>query len=152
MTTPNDEAVNAARRMTVREFLEAFVALDDCEAHIEDAFERLLPHARALLSSPAPASLRQTIMSWLDAEALKPHPYSDAAVDELVAALAVRGEREILEKAARRVIDERMSSVTDHEGRQHGMEDDRGEKLWLVPFEVLEELALALPTEDGKKG
>ena len=71
----------------------------------------------------------------------------DTARAELLStSSAVRGMRE----AAQSVIEQAQTSVTDHEGRQHAMVDDRGEVLYLVQFEAIEQLRAALSLVEGE--
>lgn len=56
---PKDEAKANARLIAAApdllEALKAVAALDECEAHFEDAFERLLPQIRAAISKAEPS-------------------------------------------------------------------------------------------------
>lgn len=97
------------------------------------------------------------IVAWDDAGRLADDEWlverNESAIIAIARALlstsaAVRGMRE----AAQNVIEHAQTSVTDHEGQQHAMEDDRGEALYLVQFEAIEQLRAALsgiePGED----
>lgn len=55
---PTDTALLRDRLEALEAILKKFVDLDDCEAHIEDAFERLLPEALAALKSSSVPRVR----------------------------------------------------------------------------------------------
>jgi len=46
--------------------------------------------------------------------------------------------------AAKDVVEQKSSTYTARNGREVGIEDHRGEKMWLVPFEAMEMLEAAL--------
>lgn len=75
---------------------------------------------------------------------------SQSRLKSVRALLSSRSEVERMREAAQSVVDLAQTSVTDHEGQQHGMEDDRGEALYLVQFEAIEGLRAALSPQPPK--
>jgi hypothetical protein len=53
--------------------------------------------------------------------------------------------------AAKDVIEQKQSTFRARNGRDVGVEDDRGEKMWIVPFEAIAALEAALQ-DDGADG
>ena len=50
--------------------------------------------------------------------------------------------------AAKDVIEQKSSTYTARNGREVGVEDHRGEKMWLVPFEAMDLLEAALEADE----
>jgi len=68
-------------------------------------------------------------------------PATADAPDELA---ALRAENEKLRRAAEDVIASRMDTFKARNGRRLGLEDDSGEKCWIIPFDNMIDLEQAL--------
>jgi hypothetical protein len=65
----------------------------------------------------------------------------------LAATIAIRaliGERDKLLEAAKSVIESRLSTYKAGNGRQVGIQDENGEKCWIVPFDEMWDLERAV--------
>lgn len=70
----------------------------------------------------------------------------DAALNELERVNAIRTR---LHLAAKDVLDARTSTFRARNGRDVGIEDQHGEKCWIVPFDLMALLEGALEAEGG---
>lgn len=68
----------------------------------------------------------------------------DCSLDELQRVVA-KWTRIAL--AAKDVVEQKSSTYTARNGREVGIEDHRGEKMWLVPFEAMDLLEAALEAD-----
>jgi len=68
----------------------------------------------------------------------------DCSLDELDRAVA-KWRRIAL--AAKDVVEQKSSTYRARNGRDVGIEDHRGEKMWLVPFEAMDLLEAALEAD-----
>ena len=69
----------------------------------------------------------------------------DTSLDELERVNAIRTR---IHLAAKAVIDAKTSTYRARNGRDVGIEDERGEKCWIVPFEAMEFLEAALEEDE----
>lgn len=58
--------------------------------------------------------------------------------------LVLTAAHEALLTAARRVLDEKFENFRAKNGRAVGVQDDSGEKCWIVPFEAMDDLRAAV--------
>ena len=68
----------------------------------------------------------------------------DTALDELERVNAIRTR---IHLAAKEVVDTKISSIKAKNGRMVGVEDEGGEKMWIVPFDAMAALERALETD-----
>jgi hypothetical protein len=73
------------------------------------------------------------------------NPALDAALNELE---RVTAKWTRISMAAKEVIEAKMSTYHTRNGRDVSIEDERGEKCWIVPFEVMDLLAAALEADE----
>jgi hypothetical protein len=69
----------------------------------------------------------------------------DAALNELERVNAIRTR---IHLAAKELIDAKTSTFRARNGRDVGIEDEHGEKCWIVPFDKMDALIAALEADD----
>ena len=91
--------------------------------------------------------LRRDDSAWICTAGNEVHAAADT-IDTLRQQLAEERARvEKLELAGWCVFDNRRSTFTARNGRKVGIQDDSGEKCWIVPFDDMADLERALATE-----
>jgi hypothetical protein len=72
----------------------------------------------------------------------------DTALDELERVNAIRTRVHL---AAKELIESKLSTIKARNGRMVGVEDEGGEKMWIVPFDAMAalEAALGADANDG---
>ena len=71
----------------------------------------------------------------------------DTSLDELERVNAIRTR---IHLAAKELIESKESTYRARNGRDVGIEDESGEKCWIVPFDKMDALIAALEDEDAR--